>query len=1134
MVDLLKLIKNDNYISNILNSDSHKISVEGINEEFLSVFIKMLNDVKGSLVLIMPSEKEAKQISNLLNNSNLRSIYIPPRDKVFYDIKILDNSNSKERIDGIYNLVFNNDSIVYTMTLNTATEVTLNKEIVTNNIIEISSNDVLDLEKFSEKMVILGYDKVSHIETRGEYSIRGGIIDVFPLNYDGIIRIELFDDLVDSIRLVNPSTQKSTQRIENVKIPQFRELILTDEIISNIKENLLDDIKGKKLIKKEKFAKILENLDSKIYPNEREILYSYLSVQYLSSLIDLSNNYVVIWNKVLSLNNFEDELKFRDLEITSLLESGEIIKYPVGNSDLDDIIKKKKIYYLDDFTQNFESDHFKVHVESAPRFNRNYFALIDDSIAYIKNGFTVFWDIGDNENKKSIINILEERNINYTKDHLEQKLINIIDASIEKGFILNNQKIIVYGRDNILGTKEKKVSSKKNRNNSTLRLSELNVGDYVIHFDHGVGIYRGVKTLDIKGVKKDFIEIQYKGTDKLYVSVENITQLDKYMSKEGVTPKIHSLNSSVWKNTKEKNKKAIEEMAKDLIELYSKRQNIEGFKFSEDTNWQREFESMFEFQETDGQLLATDQIKTDMQKSSPMDRLLLGDVGYGKTEVAFRAAFKAVMDSKQVIFLTPTTLLSEQHYRTALERFKNFPVKIEVLNRFKKKTEVDKILKDLKAGNIDIIIGTHRLLSKDVKFKDMGLLIVDEEQRFGVKHKESIKKISETVDVLTLSATPIPRTLSMSLSGIRSLSVLDEPPENRIPVQTYVIEYEENIIRNSILKEINRNGQIYFLYNNVKDMENMTEKLSELVPEAKFIYANGQMPERQLEKVFASFINKEYDCLVTSTIIETGMDISSANTLIVYDAQNLGLSTLYQLRGRVGRSNKLAYAYFTYPEKQSLNEKSVKRLMAMKEFTDFGSGYKIAMRDLELRGAGNVLGVKQHGHMAEIGYELYMKFLSEAVKVIHGEKIENEIETKIDIDISSNIPKDFIEDEIILMEIYRKIASIQDFNQRDEMIDELIDRFGDVPKEVENLVNIGLIKNIASKFSIISIKQNGELIKIEYEPIMLEKIQINDLIKKYPDITFDGKLPIFRIIVKNNPINYLLSLFKYLLFENSM
>ncbi|MFR7836150.1 MAG: DEAD/DEAH box helicase, partial [Ezakiella sp.] len=526
-------------------------------------------------------------------------------------------------------------------------------------------------------------------------------------------------------------------------------------------------------------------------------------------------------------------------------------------------------------------------------------------------------------------------------------------------------------------------------------------------------------------------------------------------------------------------------------------------------------------------LMAIDDIKADMESKKPMDRLLLGDVGYGKTEVALRAAFKAIMDGKQVAMLTPTTLLAEQHTKTAEERFKNFPVRIRNLSRFRTKKEITKTVKELALGQVDIVIGTHRLLSKDVKFKDLGLLIIDEEQRFGVKHKERIKSLAEDVDVLTLSATPIPRTLSMSLSGIRSMSVIEEPPHNRIPVQTYVLEYSENIIRSAILKEINRGGQTFFLYNDVKSMEVMKRKLEELVPEARFFIANGQMSERELEDVFYRFENKESDVLITSTIIETGMDLPNVNTLIVYNSDRFGLSTLYQLRGRVGRSNRLAYAYFTYDKSRSISEKAIKRLMAMKEFTDFGSGYKIAMRDLELRGAGNVLGLSQSGHMAEVGYELYMKYLNYAIGELQGKPVRETLNTKVDFMVESAVPEGFIEDTYIRMELYRRISEIQTFKEKDELADEIIDRFGDIPEALINLMNIGLIKNIASKHFVKSIIENNNIIRMEYAPEMLDEIDMTKLLKDFPDgLRFDSKLPIIRISSKDNAIETVYKFFK--------
>jgi Transcription-repair coupling factor (superfamily II helicase) len=597
----------------------------------------------------------------------------------------------------------------------------------------------------------------------------------------------------------------------------------------------------------------------------------------------------------------------------------------------------------------------------------------------------------------------------------------------------------------------------------------------------------------VDGVKKDYLSIAYRGKDKLYLPIDQMNMIQKYVGNDTTLPKVNSLDSIEWVKKRNKTKRAIEEMAKDLVELYAKREHIEGYAFSPDTPWQKEFEDSFPYEETEGQLRAIEEIKADMEKKRPMDRLLCGDVGYGKTEVALRAAFKAVMDGKQVAILVPTTILAQQHYNTAIERFSNFPVKIGLLSRFSTAKTIQNTLSMIRKGSIDIVIGTHRLLSKDVVFKDLGLLIIDEEQRFGVKHKEALKKLKENVDCLTLSATPIPRTLNMGLIGIRDMSVIDEPPEERYPVQTYVSELNKSLIREAILKEISRGGQVYYVYNKVESIDKIAYELEQLVPEASFSVAHGQMTERQLENVMIDFINNEVDVLVCTTIIETGMDIQNVNTIIIHDADKFGLSQLYQLRGRVGRTNRLAYAYLMYQRDKVLSEVAQKRLKAIKDFTEFGAGFKIAMRDLEIRGAGNLLGLSQHGHIENIGYDLYIKYLQEAVQRVRGVKVIDKIDTTVDLKLDAYISSFYIEEEEQRIEIYRKISSVENKEDIEELTDELIDRYGDIPQPVLNLMTISYIRYLASKNNIISIQQIDKGIKVNFvnaNSISLELISL--------------------------------------------
>ncbi|HEY4544482.1 MAG TPA: transcription-repair coupling factor, partial [Tissierellaceae bacterium] len=733
--------------------------------------------------------------------------------------------------------------------------------------------------------------------------------------------------------------------------------------------------------------------------------------------------------------------------------------------------------------------------------------LIEDLNHYKKQDYKVIILSGSESRALRLQETLLDYDIEsiYSKDRseeLKKGKIYITIGSIQDGIEYSDNKIVVISDKQLFSSPAKKKPRKKSKlGEKIVNIADLEIGSFVVHEDHGIGRYEGIEQLEIQGVKKDYLSIRYKDEDKLYIPVDQMNLIQKYIGSDARSPKVNKLNSGDWQKTKVKAKKAVEDMAKELIELYAKRETYKGYAFQKDTPWQQEFEDQFPYKETDGQLQAIEEIKRDMESTKPMDRLLCGDVGYGKTEVALRAAFKAVMDGKQVVFLVPTTILASQHYETMVERFKDFPIKADMISRFRTPHQQKLILEALKRGSIDIVVGTHRLLSSDVKFKDLGLLIIDEEQRFGVKDKEKIKQIKENVDVLILTATPIPRTLHMSLAGIRDMSVLEEPPAERFPIQTYVVEYNDHMIKDAILKEISRGGQVYFVYNRVATIDRMASKLKKMLPDVEFGVAHGQMSERQLEKEMISFSEKEIDCLVCTTIIETGLDIPSVNTIIIYNADKMGLSQLYQLRGRVGRSNRLAYGYFTYEKDRVLTEVAEKRLKAIKEFTEFGSGFKIAMRDLEIRGAGNLLGLQQHGHIEAIGYDLYVKFLSEAVRRLKGDTIKEEVNTTIDLNIDGYIPDNYIKDSTLKIEMYKKIAIIDSEEYYMDLIDELIDRFGDMPKAVENLIDISYIKYLAGEKNITNISQTKKGIRFDLLlKNRLDPEKINDLSLEYPQL----------------------------------
>ena len=736
---------------------------------------------------------------------------------------------------------------------------------------------------------------------------------------------------------------------------------------------------------------------------------------------------------------------------------------------------------------------FHISAKSVSPYNNSFELLVKDLKQYKKNGYQVLLLSGSRTRAARLAEDLRDEGLNsfYTEDMnrvIAPGEIMTAFGRMKRGFEYPMIKFVMITESDIFGQEKKKKRKKKEYSGKRIQsFSELSVGDYVVHENHGLGVYKGIEKITVDKVAKDYIKIEYAGNSTLYILPNQLDMLQKYAGADAHVPKLNKIGGQEWNKTKTKVRGAVKNIAKDLVKLYAARQENAGYQYEPDTLWQREFEEMFPFEETEDQLLAIEAAKKDMESTKIMDRLICGDVGYGKTEIAIRIAFKAVQEGKQVVYLVPTTILAQQHYNTFVQRMKDFPVRVDLMCRFKTPAEQKKTITDLQKGLVDILIGTHRVLSDDIKFKDLGLLIIDEEQRFGVTHKEKIKKMKENVDVLTLTATPIPRTLHMSLIGIRDMSVLEEAPMDRMPIQTYVMEYNEEMVREAISREMARGGQVYYVYNRVNDIDEVTNRVAKLVPEANVAFAHGQMQERQLEKIMYAFINGEIDVLVSTTIIETGLDISNANTMIIHDADQMGLSQLYQLRGRVGRSNRTAYAFLMYKKNKMLKEVAEKRLHAIREFTDLGSGFKIAMRDLEIRGAGNLLGAEQHGHMQAVGYDLYCKMLDEAVKEEKGIKQQEDFETTIDLEVNAFIPPKFIPNEFQKLDVYKRIAAIESQEEYEDMMEELLDRFGDPPKAVQNLLMIANLKAMAHKAYIREIKQSGQSVKIS----MFERAKVN-------------------------------------------
>ncbi|MCG0275798.1 MAG: transcription-repair coupling factor [Thermosediminibacteraceae bacterium] len=983
-------------------------------------------------------------------------------------------------------------------------------DIVKKFTIRVRFGEALSMEDVISKLSFMGYERVDIIEGPGQYAVRGGIVDVYPMTAENPYRIEFFGDEVDSIREFSVEDQRSIEKLQEVFIFPAREVVFDREMAKDAAISIARELEERKkafehtgaeqIAKKleEKIKEHIEKLENGSFFESSQLYISHFYPR-LSSLFDyFATPPIVI---LVEPGKIVESSKASAFEIEEtykgLLEKGEVLPsvsemYFSPFEILEDLRSKARTVYismLPRIPKEFEiGGLYSFQFRSITSFHGKLDLLAEEIRDLKKKGYRTMILSGTGERGLHLKKALEEKGLDATfygsvGEELLPGQVVITPGSLEKGFQVPEIKFAlisdldVYGQPKIRTRKPKaRLAGRK-----ITAIEELSVGDYVVHVTHGIGRYLGIETLEVEGQKKDYFALQYAGGDKLYVPTDQVEMLHKYVSPEDKPPKLNKLGSSEWAKAKARVKESVKQMAKELLELYAARQAMKGFAFSPDTVWQKEFEDMFPYEETPDQLTAIEEVKRDMESSKCMDRLLCGDVGYGKTEVAMRAAFKAVMDSKQVAVLVPTTILAEQHYRTFKERFAPFPIRIEVISRFKSKAEQKAILKDLKNGAIDIIIGTHRLLQKDVKFKDLGLLVIDEEQRFGVAQKEKLKQLKKNVDVLTMTATPIPRTLHMAMTGIRDMSIIETPPENRFPVQTYVVEYSDSLIRDAIIRELSRGGQVYYVYNVVKTIYEEAKRLSELVPEARIAVAHGQMRESELEEVMMDFYEHRYDVLVCTTIIETGLDIPNANTLIVISADRFGLAQLYQLRGRVGRSGTQAFAYFTYRKDKALGEAAEKRLAAIRDFTEFGAGFKIALRDLEIRGAGNILGAEQHGHMMAVGYDLYCKLLAEAVRELKGEPEQEEIQPVIDLKLSAYIPDDYISNAAQKIDIYRRIAAVETIKEAEDLEEEIEDRFGDLPEPARNLLAIARLRVLAKKLKLSSIIQQNDVIIFKFQ-----------------------------------------------------
>lgn len=1132
--DIFKNLKVYKDALNYLDRDN-SAGLFGWSEGATGAFVYTISEDFNNTIVICKDETRCKKVTEDLKSLGKKAWFYPAKDLFFYEREYKTEDNLKERLQARYS-IYKGDKPIIVTTFRAVRDKILNSKIFTENIRKIEFGMDIDLDEFVNYLLKIGYERTIQTETLGEFSIRGGIIDIYSPN--GAFRIELFDTEVDSIRKFDIESQRSLENLDECEIVPVKELILDEDEFLKIKNKIENKIKKTKdkVAKErleEKFGPYLDALESFTLPKNIDLILPFIYEKYLSSIVDYMEDSLFVLEDprfILDGENDKEEIFLENL--SDLMSRGEItesfdeVRYKI-ESTISKINKEKVLSLntlLNPTREFYPKMSLNINMKSVVNYLGRIKVFVEDLKTYLYKGYKVLIMSGSEKKAKRLISTLNDNEIaaNFSGDRnmeILSSMVVVTTGTLNEGFEIRENKTLVLNHGEILNQPQKKNIKKKKEN--TIVLKDLKIGDYVVHEIHGIGVYNGTKTMDIQGIRRDYLELSYQGDDRLFLPVENLDVIHKFVGNEGIKPKINKLSSKDWQKQKSKAKKAVEEMAKYLIDLYAKRANAKGFAFSEDTPWQGEFEDAFIYEETEGQLNAIKEIKEDMESPTPMDRLLCADVGYGKTEVAIRAAFKAVMDGKQVAVLVPTTILAQQHYNTFVERFKDFPVSISVFSRFRTKKEIDKDIDDLKKGFIDIAIGTHRLLSKDVKFKDLGLIIVDEEQRFGVRHKETLKLLKESVDSLTLTATPIPRTLQMSMIGIRDMSVIEEPPEERFPIQTYVTEENDMLIREAILKEIERGGQVYYVSNRVSNMEEILLKLKKLVPEATFGIANGQMSERVLEDTMLSFINQEIDVLICSTIIETGMDVPNANTMIVTESNRLGLSQLYQLRGRIGRSNRLAYVYFTYRKNTEISEIASKRLKSIKEFTEFGSGYKIAMRDLEIRGSGSILGEKQHGHIESIGYDLYIKYLKDAVKELKGEEVNEEVDTVVDLKVDSYIPKDYIEDEETVLEIYKKIATIETLDDYRDLVDELVDRFSDIPKNVINLMDISYMRQMAKKSNIVSIIERNGIYTISFLKGNLNPTLLNEIKYTIPQSNVDLKRGIISIKGLKDPLNNL-------------
>ena len=1125
-------------------------------------------------LVVTYDDTRAKEIYDDLRSFTSRVWLYPAKDLLFYSADIHGNLMARQRIAVLRRLMEDREGVVVT-TMDGLMDHLLPLKYLREQSITVESGQVIDLDVWKERLIAMGYERVAQVDGMGQFSIRGGIVDIFPLTEEVPVRIELWDDEVDSIRTFDLESQRSVEQLENITIYPAAEVVLSgDQLAAGIRRLEKEEKTYEKALREQhkpeeahRIHTIIGELRSGLDEGWRigglDAYIRYFCPDTVSFLEYFPQGESVIYlDEPARLKEKGEtvELEFREsmvhrLEKGYLLPGQTELLYPAAEI----LARMQKPYAvmltgLDQKLPGMKvNQKFSIDVKNVNSYQNSFEILIKDLTRWKKEGYRVILLSASRTRASRLASDLREYDLRaYCPDGQEGESGNAggegsgsadtgnpgaVNTSVRKvrpgeilvtygnlhrGFEYPLLKFVFITEGDMFGVEKKRKRRKKTnyQGKAIQSFTELSVGDYVVHEEHGLGIYKGIEKVERDKVIKDYIKIEYGDGGNLYLPATRLESIQKYAGAEAKKPKLNKLGGTEWNKTKTRVRGAVQEIARDLVKLYAARQEKAGFQYGTDTVWQREFEELFPYDETDDQMDAIDAVKKDMESRRIMDRLICGDVGYGKTEVALRAAFKAVQDSKQVVYLVPTTILAQQHYNTFVQRMKDFPVRVDMLSRFCTPARQKRTLEDLRKGMVDIVIGTHRVLSKDMQFKDLGLLIIDEEQRFGVAHKEKIKHLKENVDVLTLTATPIPRTLHMSLAGIRDMSVLEEPPVDRTPIQTYVMEYNEEMVREAINRELARNGQVYYVYNRVTDIDEVAGRVQALVPDAVVTFAHGQMREHELERIMADFINGEIDVLVSTTIIETGLDISNANTMIIHDADRMGLSQLYQLRGRVGRSNRTSYAFLMYKRDKLLREEAEKRLQAIREFTELGSGIKIAMRDLEIRGAGNVLGAEQHGHMEAVGYDLYCKMLNQAVLALKGETLEEDsYDTVVECDIDAYIPGRYIKNEYQKLDIYKRISAIETEEEYMDMQDELMDRFGDIPRSVENLLKIASIRALAHQAYVTEVVINRQEVRLTmYQKAKLQVEKIPDMVRSYKgDLKLvPGDVPSFHYIDRRN------------------